>query len=122
MSDLQLLLPVFAVGKRCDTSLKLKEVLIVLQPIQTRWYELFLNLGVEREVLNMTYMNHPCDDLLSLTEAITHWQKRKYPPSPWSHLIDVVENILMEGTVAAELKRLYFTTEGRGILTGRSTH
>ena len=86
---------------------KIEEVVNVLQPIQIRWYEIFLFLGVQRDILDQCYVNHPCDDHSSLMELIIHWLKRREPLPSWRELVGVIQNILMEGDVAIEIQGKY---------------
>lgn len=92
-------------GNPCDLPPKLNEIVYVLKPIETRWYELFLYLGIKRTILEKLCAENPCDDHSSLIEAILHWLQRKDPLPSWKELIEVVQNVLMEGTVANEIKK-----------------
>lgn len=86
---------------------KLNEVFHVLQPIQSRWYELFFHLGIERTTLEDCYTDHPYDDRSSLIRGVVLWLQRTDPPPSWRDLVDVVEYHLLEGHIAAEIKRNY---------------
>ena len=105
----------YCVGELYDPIPKLSEVLSAVQPIQSRWYELFLYLGIQRDVLEKCFTNHPCDDHSSLVEVVLHWLQRTFPPPSWTELVDVIENILLEGTVAHDIKLTYCPTENAGI-------
>ena len=91
-------------GYQCDVP-KLKEVIDVLRPIQPRWYELFLYLGLKRDTLEKLCIEHPCDDHSSLIEAIINWLQRDDPLPSWEELLEVIQNVVMEGDVAIEIKK-----------------
>jgi hypothetical protein len=89
---------------QCDLP-KLNEVIDVLQPIQPRWYELFLYLGLKRDTLEKLCTEHPCDDHSSLIEALINWLQREDPLPSWEELLEVIQNVLMEGDIAIEIKK-----------------
>lgn len=92
-----------------DSSIpKLREVFVgLVKNLQPRWYEIFLNLGIHRNVLDKCLKNHPFDDHSALIEMIAVWLQGSDPLPSWRHLVDVIQNILLEGKVALEIKRKY---------------
>ena len=91
-----------------DSIPKLKEVFVgLVHTLQPRWYELFLNLGIQRHVLEKCLSDHPFDDHSALIHVITLWLQRSDPRPSWKDLVDVVQNVLMEGKAATEIKRKY---------------
>ena len=92
-----------------DSSIpKLKEVFVALVPnLQPRWYEIFLNLGIQRRVLEEYLQNHQFDDQSALIHVIALWLQKSDPPPSWRNLVNVVQNILLEGKVAIEIKRKF---------------
>ena len=92
-----------------DSSIpKLREVFVgLVKNLQPRWYEIFLNLGIHRNVLDKCLESHPFDDHSALIEMIAVWLQRSDPLPSWRHLVDVIQNVLLEGKVALEIKRKY---------------
>ena len=92
-----------------DSSIpKLREVFVgLVKNLQARWYEIFLNLGIHRNVLDKCLENHPFDDHSALIEMIAVWLQRSDPLPSWRCLVDVIQNTLLEGKVALEIKRKY---------------
>lgn len=79
----------------------------LVQDLQPRWYEIFLNLGIQRHILDKCLEDHPFDDHSALIEMIALWLQRSDPLPSWGDLVDVVQNVLLEGKVAIEIKRKY---------------
>ena len=71
-------------------------------------------MGLKRDVLERLCAEHPYDDHSSLIEAISIWLKRKEPIPTWEYLVEIVENVLMEGNVAYEIKTKFCCNSRRG--------
>ena len=79
----------------------------MLQTVETRWYELFLHLGVERSVLEKFYTIYPFDDHSALIQAVALWLQKTNPSPSWIDLASVVEYYLLEGQAANEIRSKY---------------
>ena len=97
---------------------RLEDVVHMLQPIQPRWYELFLHLGIQRGVLEELCAKHHFDDHSALVKAVVLWLQRADPSPSWRELVHVVEYYLLEGQTATEIKRkfcLEYGAESKGM-------
>ena len=100
-----MLLSIFNLEKLNNTSgsniPKHNEVYLALvDHLQPRWYDVFLCLGIEREILDKCLKDHPFDNHSALLLMIDVWIQRKDPPPSWLTLVDVLRNNLLETEIA----------------------
>ena len=87
---------------------KFKDVyLALIDQLQPRWYDVFLHLGIEREILDKCLKDHPFDYHSSLVKILTVWLQRENPPPSWQALVDVLQNKLLEGKLAVTIKQKF---------------
>ena len=70
--------------------------LALVEHLQPRWYDVFLHLGIEREILDKCLKDHPFDNHSALLKMIDVWLQRKNPPPSWHTLVEVLQNNLLE--------------------------
>ena len=79
----------------------------LIENLVPRWYDIFLHLGIDRSILDKCLEEYPYDDRSALLKVIAVWLQRVDPPPSWRALVDVLQNILLEGKLAVEIKKKY---------------
>ena len=73
----------------------------------TRWFDIFDDLGIQKQVLNLSVRAHPFDASLSLFDMLKVWVEREEPPATWEALIHAIRYKLLEGKIADKMARRY---------------
>lgn len=80
---------------------------VLVDSIYFRWFDIFLNLGIDRAMLEKSAKDHPYNSHLSLLDVIILWLEREDPPPTWQALADVLRHKLLEGKIADEIEKKY---------------
>ena len=89
---------------------ELSEVLHVLSPIEDRYFNLGIHLGIKIQQLKIIERNHP-DTSRRLTETISLWQENSTGECSWSTLAKAVERIRGYNRLAEELRKHDITND-----------
>lgn len=80
---------------------------VLVDSVYFRWFDIFLNLGIDRAMLEKSAEDHPYNSHLSLLDVIILWLEREDPPPTWQALADVLRHKLLEGKIADEIEKKY---------------
>ena len=91
---------------------------IMVEGLSSRWYDVFLHIGIDRAMLDKAAANNPYDAHLACLEIITYWVDREDPPATWKAFADVLRHKLLEGKAADKVEVLFCSkTPPREFLT-----
>jgi len=75
----------------------------------TRWYDIFIHLGIDRAMLEKSARDHPDNSHLALLDVIVLWLEKEDPPPTWQALAHVLRHKVLEGKIAEKIEKKYIS-------------
>lgn len=71
------------------------------------WFELFISLGVSKEILDDVKWQYRKDPKVQITEGIRHWLEITDPKPTWEAMVDQIRHTLLETELADRMEKVY---------------